>query len=84
MSKRHRLFISLVLCFEDGHEPVFLPITPPFHIVRFLPLWRLGGCTRVLHMFHPRIVPETEIQHLDPFKTPTEPHLHRATADNED
>lgn len=43
MSKRRRLFISLILCFEDGHKPVLLPITSPFHI-RVLSLWRLGGC----------------------------------------
>ena len=70
MSKRHRLFISLPLCFKDGHKSVFLPITSSFHISRLRPLCRFGGGrARVLNVLRPGVVPETLIQCLDAFKT---------------
>jgi len=73
MSKRRRLFICLVLRFKNGHKPVFLPITSAFYIIRLLSLRCLGSCTRVFHMLHPCIVPETLIQRLDTPKTLGEP-----------
>ena len=84
MSQRRSLFIGLVLRFEDGYEPVLLPITPPFHIIQLLSLRRLGGCVRILNMLRPCVVPETMIERLDSFKTLPEPDSHCATTDDED
>lgn len=43
MSKGHRIFICFILCFEDGNETMFLPITPPLNIARLWPVRRFGG-----------------------------------------
>ena len=84
MSQRRSLFIGLVFRFEDGYEPVLLPITSPLHIVQLLSLRCLGGCVRILNMLRPRVIPETMIERLDSFKTLPEPNSHCATADDED
>lgn len=84
MSKRRCLFICLVLCLKDGHQPVLFPITSTFNIIQLLSLRRLWGCFRILDVLCPRVVPETVIERLDSFKTPLELNSHRATADDDD
>ena len=58
MSKRNRLFIHLILRFNNRREPVRLLVTSTLHITRSLCLWRLGGCLRILRVLHPCVVPD--------------------------
>jgi hypothetical protein len=66
MSKRHSLFICLVLRFKDRNKSVFFPVASTFHIGQLLSLWRFGGRIRVLYMFRPSVVPETSTQNPGP------------------